>query len=199
MVVAAVVRVGVGVGVIVRMYMGLGMIVRMGVGGRDACVRLELLYATGMSLPGVEAGCLLACMRNELDDCLEVLLCALGRAREGEDQRRVPHAGNGSRHSCKLGDLQRRGQHEVNQSGRMPMYQRRDRLRRDIPACKAGAPAANDEIDGIVAGPVVGPSGYGALDLENVVWNKLVLCILEAGGLFVVVEDGLERVDAAVR
>lgn len=62
---------------------------------------LELPGTAGMKFPrGLEICGLGESMREGLDDCLNVLFGAFGRARQSDDKGRVADTGDGTRHDC---------------------------------------------------------------------------------------------------
>lgn len=66
----------------------------------DPSFPLELLHTARVQLPRVGTGGLVACVRQGLDNRLEVLLCAFGRTGQRDDQCFVPDAGHWARHHC---------------------------------------------------------------------------------------------------
>ena len=78
------------------------MVVMVTVGNRghssgcDTCFFLELLQSPSMKRSGISTSSLHASMRQQSEDCLQILCGPFWRARKGQNERLVAYASDGS-------------------------------------------------------------------------------------------------------
>ena len=117
----------------------------------NPCLLLQLLDSTLMHLSRITTTRLQTSMTQQLKRSLQILLCALGTARQRDNQSLPSDTRNGSAHDCKRRHLQTTRQHAVHEARRLLFDQRPHGLGSHILDRETSASRRDDQIDAFIA------------------------------------------------